>query len=125
MHFLLDQDVTALLSVALKQAGHECETASSVGMADASDDALVIAADNRDWIFITHDRELARKLSRQPIGRVVHLRCSEPSAPEVVARHLADLVNILSRDQDVMIEVKPESVTIKRGWKRWTIGDGH
>lgn len=73
MHFLLDQDVSAVLRTTITELGHECETASTIGMSDAADDQLVIAASDRKWILITHDKELGRKLTKRPIGRVIIL----------------------------------------------------
>lgn len=105
--------------------GHDCETASSIGMWDAADIDLIIAADDRRWVFVTHDKELARRMERDPIGRVIHLRCAEPDAPEVFETHLEDFEGVLGRRENVLLTVWSKGFTVAYGWRGWIPGDGH
>jgi hypothetical protein len=48
----------------------------------------------------------------RPPAERVWLRCAEPQAPAVFSRHLAEVVDVLARMADVVIEVRPESIIV-------------
>ena len=66
----------------------------------------------RPLTLISHDAEFARRRRRNTIGQHLWLRCLEPRAASVLSLHLGEVVDVLERMSDVVIEVRPESVTI-------------
>lgn len=121
--FLLDQCVSAVVAVDLRRIGHHCETASAIGLSDAQDDPLVIAADNMGAVFVTHDRELARKRAKRPIGHVVYLGCSEWEASRVLLAELDPVLDVVDRLEDVTVLIGPTGFTVEHGWRNWNDGD--
>jgi hypothetical protein len=71
--------------------------------------ALAVYAADRRAALISHDAEFARRRRRNTIGRHIWLRCTEPQAPAVLNQHLAEVVDVLGRMSDVVIEVRPEA----------------
>lgn len=112
MRFVLDNDVAATVRRVLLHAGHECWTAAQANLDDAPDDALAVYASDRAAALISHDAEFARRRRQNTIGQHVWLRCLEPRAPAVLAKHLPEIVDVLDRMPDVVLEVRPDSVTI-------------
>ena len=112
LRFVLDNDVAVTVRRVLLDAGHECWTAAAANLDDAPDDALAVYATNRGAALVSHDAEFARRRRRNTIGQHVWLRCLEPRAPAVLGEHLATVIELLARMPDVVIEVRPESVTV-------------
>lgn len=108
MRFLLDNDVAVTVRRVLLAADHECWTAAEANLNDAPDDALAVYAADRSAALVSHDAEFARRRRRNTIGQHIWLRCSEPLAPAVLAQHLAEVVDVLGRMPDVVIEVRPD-----------------
>jgi predicted nuclease of predicted toxin-antitoxin system len=112
VRFVLDNDVAVTVRRVLLDAGHECWTAAEAHLHEASDDALAVYATARGAALISHDAGFARRRRRNTIGQHVWQRCPEPRAPAVLGEHLGDVVEVLGRMSDVVIEVRPESVSI-------------
>jgi hypothetical protein len=70
---------------------------------------------------ISHDAEFARRRRRNTIGQHIWLRCREPQAPAVLAQHLSEVVDVLGRMPDVVIEVRPDSFIVSPS--RWEWGE--
>ena len=58
-----------------------------------------------------HDAEFARRRRRNTIGQHVWLRCVEPRAAAVLGEHLTAVLDVLGRMPDVVIEIRPGSVS--------------
>jgi len=112
LRFVLDNDVAVTVRRVLFDAGHECWTAAEANLDDAPDDALAVYADERGATLISHDADFARRRRRNTVGQHLWLRCTEPHAPAVVAEHLPEVVDVLVRMPDVVIEVRPDSLTV-------------
>lgn len=112
MRFLLDNDVAVAVRRVLLDVGHECWTAAEANLHDAPDDALAVYAADRSAALVSHDAEFARRRRRNTIGQHVWLRCTEPQAAAVLAQHLTEVVDVLGRMSDVVIEVRPESLLV-------------
>jgi predicted nuclease of predicted toxin-antitoxin system len=112
LRFLLDNDVAVAVRRVLIDAGHECWTAAEANLHDAPDDALAVYAADRNAALVSHDAEFARRRRQNTIGRHVWLRCTEPRAAAVLNQHLAELVGVLGRMSDVVIEVRPDSLAV-------------
>jgi len=112
LRFLLDNDVAVTVRRVLPDAGHECWTAAEANLHDAPDDALAMYAADRSAALVSHDAEFARRRRRNTIGQHVWLRCTEPQAAAVLAQHLTEVVGVLGRMSDVVIEVRPESLLV-------------
>jgi predicted nuclease of predicted toxin-antitoxin system len=112
VRFVLDNDVAVTVRRILLDAGHECWTAAEAHLDDAPDDALAVYATDRRAALISHDAEFARRRRRNTVGQHVWLRCTEPRAPAVLREHLATVTEVMDKMPDVVIEVRPESVTI-------------
>jgi predicted nuclease of predicted toxin-antitoxin system len=112
LRFLLDNDVAATVRRVLLDAGHECWTVAEANLYDAADDAVAVYATDRGAALISHDAEFARRRRRNTIGQHVWLRCTEPQASAVLSQHLAEVVGVLGRMADVVIEVRPERLIV-------------
>jgi predicted nuclease of predicted toxin-antitoxin system len=112
LRFLLDNDVAVAVRRVLIDAGHECWTAAEANLHDAPDDALAVYAADRNAALVSHDAEFARRRRQNTIGRHVWLRCTEPRAAAVLNQHLAEVVGVLGRMSDVVIEVRPDSLAV-------------
>jgi predicted nuclease of predicted toxin-antitoxin system len=112
LRFILDNDVAVTVRAVLLDARHECWTAADANLYDAQDDVLAVYASDRGAALVSHDAEFARRRRRNTAGQHVWLRCTEPQAPEVLARHLAEIVEVLVRMPDVVVEVRPDSVIV-------------
>lgn len=66
--FLLDHDADAAVGRMLRRKGHDCLTASQVGLAAATDDALTVWASEHRAVVLTTDREFSRKRMQNAIG---------------------------------------------------------
>ncbi|MDP4013429.1 MAG: DUF5615 family PIN-like protein [Candidatus Nanopelagicales bacterium] len=121
--FLLDQCVSADVAHCLRRVGHSCETAATVGLSDAQDDLLVVAADDMGAILITHDEEMARKRAKRPIGRVIYLGCREWEAGRVLLAELEPVLEVISRYEDVTILLDRSGFRVEHGWRKWDDGD--
>ena len=87
----------------LRSRAHHVESANSIGLSDADDDELSVWADERGAILLTHDREFSRRRRAMPVGRHVELRCKERVAADLLARHLDEVLRLLSSAQDVTV----------------------
>ena len=112
MRFLLDNDIAVTVRRVLLNAGHECWTAAEANLHDAPDDAVVVYAADRNAALVSHDAEFARRRRRNTIGQHVWLRCTEPQAPAVLSQRLTEVVDVLGRMPDVVIEVRPDSLSV-------------
>jgi hypothetical protein len=112
LRFLLDNDVAVAVRRVLIDAGHECWTAaeanSTTRRTTPSPSTPRIAT--RPWSLTTPSS--ARRRRQNTIGRHVWLRCTEPRAAAVLNQHLAEVVGVLGRMSDVVIEVRPDSLAV-------------
>ena len=69
MRFMLDNCVDAELGNYLRQHGHDAFTAADVGISDANDDTISVAAQERGAALISHDIEFSRVRRRRTIGQ--------------------------------------------------------
>ena len=105
-------DVAVTVRRVLLDEGHGCWTVAEANLYDAPDDAVAVYAADRSAALISHDAEFARRRRRNTIGQHVWLRCTEPQASAVLTQHLAEVVDVLGRLADVVIEVRPERLMI-------------
>ncbi len=105
MRFLLDQDVDAAVARMLRRRGHECWTASTVGLADGGDDDLGVWASEHRAALVSTDREFGRKRMRNAIGHHVWLVCPDWEASDVLEIHLAKVLELLRGRHDITFRV--------------------
>ena len=84
MRFLLDHDVDAAVGRMLRRHGHECLTASDVGLAAATDDTLTVWACEHGAVVVSTDREFSQRRMKNAIGHHVWLRCKDWEADAVL-----------------------------------------
>jgi predicted nuclease of predicted toxin-antitoxin system len=113
VRFVCDQDVDARVAAAIRQRGHQAWTVSVAGLARAADDALTVYSDNHDAVLITHDVEFSRRRQRNVVGRHIFLRCNEWDAPQVILKHLDEIVLVLERHSDAWVKL---SVDVEPVW---------
>lgn len=89
VRFLLDHDVDAAVGRMLRRHGHECLTASQVGLAAATDDALTVWASEHRAVVVSTDREFSRRRMQNAIGH--HVLGGSPGSCEHGGDHLPDL----------------------------------
>lgn len=116
MRFLLDHDVDAAVGRMLRRNGHECLTASQVGLAAATDDALTVWASEHEAVVVSTDREFSRRRMKNAIGHHVWLRCLDWEANAVLEAHLAEVVDRLEARSDLTIRVSVDSLTDSSAW---------
>lgn len=115
MRFFLDNDVPVSVGQMLRKFGHDCWTAADAGLADeGSDDNLSVYATEHRAALVTLDREFTMRRRRNPIGRHIRLRCTEPEAAVVLAGRLVEVLGYLERDHVTVVvsklEVKADSI---------------
>lgn len=79
----------------LQSSGHEAWTADQIGLANASDDEIAIAAHERGAVCITHDAEFTNKVKRRGFNSHIRLRCLEPDALDLLNNNLDRIVHAL------------------------------
>jgi predicted nuclease of predicted toxin-antitoxin system len=113
VRFFLDNDVDALCRDVLTNAGHDAWTTSEAGRSRASDTSQQDYALDKDAVLITHDREFTRTRAKNRMpGRHVQLCVEQPLGPEVLSAHLDDLLPLLERKRDIVIELYPAQMMI-------------
>jgi len=100
----------------LRRRGHECLTASQVGLAAASDDALTVWADKHDAAIISTDREFGRRRMNNAIGHHVWLRCPDWEADAVLQTHLDEVATLLETRSDLTVRVSKDGLTDSSAW---------
>jgi predicted nuclease of predicted toxin-antitoxin system len=116
VRFLLDHEIDAAVGRMLRRIGHECLTASQVGLAAATDDALTVWAAEHGAVVVSTDREFSRRRMKNAIGHHVWLRCLDWEADVVLEAHLAEVVNRLEARSDLTIRVSVDSLTDSSAW---------
>ncbi|MCY3023300.1 MAG: DUF5615 family PIN-like protein [Planctomycetota bacterium] len=92
MRLLLDQDVYALTARFLADAGHDVETARQLGLSQAPDAGLLIAARQHGRVLVTRDRDFGNLVFVQNLKTgVIYLRV----APATVTAVHAELARVL------------------------------
>jgi predicted nuclease of predicted toxin-antitoxin system len=105
LRFVCDHHVDARVAAVLRRCGHDAWTAGNAGLAKAADDALTVYSDNRGAVLITHDVDFSMRRRHNVIGRHIFLRCNEWDAPDVILRHLEDILPVLERYSDVWVKL--------------------
>lgn len=112
MRFLLDEDVDVAVCKVIARAGHECFTVRDLGLLGAGDDDVSVAGDDRDAVFVTHDRKLITKRRRNSFGRHVRLDCKKHHAVEFVADRIDEIARILMAFDIVTLEVHRNRIQV-------------
>jgi predicted nuclease of predicted toxin-antitoxin system len=110
VRFFLDHNINALVRKMLDGQGHECWTATQAGRRLAKDEDLAVYADDKGAVVVSHDIEFASWRRRRTWGQHVWLHCVPPDAPDVLARHLTEVIGYLTNMPAVVIEVRPDRV---------------
>jgi predicted nuclease of predicted toxin-antitoxin system len=116
VRFLPDHDVDAAVGRMLRHRGHECLTASQVGLAAATDDVLTVWASEHEAAVVSTDREFGRRRMQNAIGHHVWLRCLDWDADAVLESHLAEVVTRLEARSDLTIRVSVDGLTDSSAW---------
>ena len=116
MRFLLDNDVDAAVGRMLRRRRHECLTASQVGLATATDDALTVWASEHEAVVVSTDREFSRRRMQNAIGHHVWLRCLDWEAAAVLEAHLVEVVTRIEARDDLTVRVSLDGLTDSSAW---------
>ncbi len=116
MRFLLDHDVDAAVGRMLRQRGHQCWTAGSVGLARAKDDELTVWAAGHQAVVVSTDGEFSQRRMKNAIGWHVWLRCSDWEASEILAHHLDEILALLETRNDLTVRVSKEGLSDSSRW---------
>ena len=84
-------------------------------MSGAGDDDLAVYAHRKGAVLLTHDREFSQRRRRWLIGRHIWLRCAEVDAPDLIAKHLPDLLALLERYEDLFVALSAQGYKVT--WK--------
>ena len=74
------------MASALRDEGHRAWTAFEANLPDASDETLIIYADDKGAIFVTNNADAAQLARRMQAARTVYLRVVESNAVKAMAR---------------------------------------
>ncbi len=74
----------------------------------AGDANLFVYATEHRAALVTLDREFTLRRRRNPIGRHIGLRCTEPEAADLLAARLAEVLEYLERDHVTLVVSKLE-----------------
>jgi len=116
VRFLLDNDVDAAVGRMLRRRRQECLTASQLGLATATDDALTVWASEHGAVVVSTDVEFSRRRMRNAIGHHVWLRCKDWEAEAVLEARLAEVVSRLAARSDLTIRVSADGLTDSSAW---------
>jgi predicted nuclease of predicted toxin-antitoxin system len=116
VRFLLDHDVDAAVGRMLRRHGHECLTASQVGLAAATDDALTVWASEHRAVVVSTDREFSRRRMQNAIGHHVRLRCLDWEAAAVLEAHLIEVLTRIEARSDLTVRVSVDGLTDSSVW---------
>ena len=116
MRFLLDNCTSVEVRPAIVERGHECWTANEAGLADASDDDLLLYAIEKGAVLITHDVKFARRHSATTSGRMVHLGCDQMDAYDIVERWLQFVEGALEHTTDLHVRMNHVSYEVGANW---------
>lgn len=81
-----------------------------MGLATADDDQISVYADNHRAVLITHDKEAIRRRRKNTFGRHVYLHCDDIDAVETIAKHLADVVLMITTRDAIVLKVAKDGV---------------
>jgi len=101
----------------LRQQGHECWTASDVGLATAADDELTVWVASHKPVLVSSDAEFGRRRKRNATGHHVWLKCRDWDASSVLEQHLPDVIVRLATRTDLTVQVSPDSVSDSSDWR--------
>lgn len=108
LDFYLDNDVDVTCAKVIRDAGHQCWTASQAATQNDSDDEQTVYANAKGAVLVTHDKEFTNRRKRQPIGHHVRLVCHQLDGPDLLRAALDRLVMFLGASPDMVLEVSPE-----------------
>lgn len=100
----------------LRRHGHKCLTASQVGLAAATDDALTVWASGHGAVVVSTDREFGRRLTKNAVGHHVWLRCLDWDADAVLEAYLVGVVSRLEARSDLTVRVSVDGLTDSSAW---------
>jgi predicted nuclease of predicted toxin-antitoxin system len=116
VRFLLDHDIDAAVGRMLRGHGHECLTASQVGLAIATDDAFTVWASEHRAVVVSTDRECGRRRMQNAIGHHVWLRCLDWEAAAVLEVHLVEVVSRIEARSDLTVRASVNGLTDSSAW---------
>ena len=100
MRFLLDQDVYAITTRFLIEAGHDVVLVAQMGLAQASDEEILRTAKEQNRVLITRDRDYGNLVFVRAIGcGVLYLRI-RPSTVNSVHNELMRVTQLYT-DRDL------------------------
>lgn len=116
MRFLLDQDVYAATASFLSSLGHDVVRVGQVGLAQATDERLLIEAQSQGRILVTRDRDFGGLVFVRSLGSgVIYLRVLAATQNAVHAE-LETVLSAYSEEelQDAFVVVEPAGHRIRR-----------
>ena len=109
MRFLLDQDVYAITARFLRGLDHDVVTAADIGASRATDEDLLLIAQEQGRLFMTRDRDFGGLVFVRDFGTgVIYLR-SEPSTVHAVHEALERVLQSYTEEdlQKAFVVVEP------------------
>ena len=116
MRFVLDHDIDVACRTWLNQNGHTAWTVGEAGRATAEDQDQSIYAQEKGAVLITHDRGFSQEKRRNAHGKHIMLKCPEPDAADVLARHLPHVLGHLRREH-VTVVMSRDVFSVYSNWE--------
>jgi len=97
---LIDNALSPVVALRLRQGGHDVVHARDIGMQEAEDEALLLRAEQEDRIIVSADTDFGTLLAlrRMPKPSFVLLRRTKGNRPEEITKLLGELLPRVSED---------------------------
>ncbi|MDS3860833.1 DUF5615 family PIN-like protein [Thermosynechococcaceae cyanobacterium BACA0444] len=116
MKFLLDQDVYALTARFLVELGHDVVLVSQLGLSQASDEQILLTAQEQHRILITRDRDYGNLVFVKGFGcGVLYLRAL-PSTINAAHTELEKVIQTYSEQElaGAFIVIEPNGYRLRK-----------
>ncbi|RJP20970.1 MAG: hypothetical protein C4527_24290 [Candidatus Omnitrophota bacterium] len=99
MRFLLDQDIYERTAAFLCDLGHEVIRCSQIGLQEATDEAILKAAQEQNRILVTRDRDFGALVFIKKSGAgIIYLRVT-PSTLVSVHKELERVLSVYTQEK--------------------------
>lgn len=110
--------MSPLLVKALRDAGVESAHVRELGLQSATDEAIFDLAVRDRWVVVTADRDFTKLVvsSADGLPSLIHVRCRQPFAPDMMAERLELLLSVANSELErgVIVTLRDEGQKLRR-----------
>jgi predicted nuclease of predicted toxin-antitoxin system len=115
VRFFLDECVDEGVCRELRKFGYICWTVHDARRDQLADLEQMVYADNKNAVMVSHDKDFRANMKARTFGRFVHLGCANAEAVDMVHKHHAELVQMLTLLGEGVYQMEWTGVTYVRG----------